>query len=168
MISQIFILIKGSSLLYCSFLYHVYVYVDMSVCVCLLYKIDLSLDDFYAGGQHWVVSGCWDAKLWETLQFRNFPYPLLLLWWYYQVWKNVADLQETCVTQSCQSYFLIHIRDSPCTGTCSLDKTNQLNYKPTSILDYAVFSIPFKENEWCDHVRENQLITDSKSTNLDN
>ena len=68
--------------------------------------------------------------------------------------QNIADLQGICVTHSCQPYFLIHIRHSSCDGMCSLDKTSQLNYEPsTSILDHAVLSIPFKELEWSDQVR---------------
>ena len=69
--------------------------------------------------------------------------------------ENIADLQETCMTHSCQPYFLIHIRDSSCDGTCSLDKIYQLNYQTTSILDHAVLSMSFKETEWSDHVKKN-------------
>ena len=68
--------------------------------------------------------------------------------------ENIADLQGKCTTGSCQPYYLIHIRDSSCDGTCSLDKTYQLSNESTSsILDHAVLSIPFKEMEWSDHVR---------------
>ena len=68
--------------------------------------------------------------------------------------KNIADLQETCMTHSCQPYFLIYIRDSSCAGMCSLDKNYQLSYESsTSILNHAVLSIPFKEMKWSDHVR---------------
>ena len=67
--------------------------------------------------------------------------------------QNTADLQGICMTHSCQPYFLIHIRDNSCDGMCSLDKTYQLNYEPsTSILDHAVLSILFNEIEWSDQV----------------
>ena len=32
---------------------------------------------------------------------------------------NIADLQGMCLTQSCEPYFLLHIKDSSCTGMCS-------------------------------------------------
>ena len=68
--------------------------------------------------------------------------------------ENITGLQGMCLTHSCEPYFVIHIRDSSCTGTCSLDKSYQLNYEPsTSILDHAVLTIPFMETEWSDHVR---------------
>ena len=68
--------------------------------------------------------------------------------------QNIADLQGICVTHSCQPYFLIYIKGSSCDGTCSLDRTYQLHYEPsTSILDHAVLSIPFMNMEWSDHVR---------------
>ena len=68
--------------------------------------------------------------------------------------ENITDLQDICMTHFCQPYFLIHIRDASCNGTCSLDKTYQLNYQPsTSIMDHAALSILFKQMDWSDYVR---------------
>ena len=68
--------------------------------------------------------------------------------------KNITDLQGMCTADVCQPYILIHIRDSSCTGTCSLDKTYHLsNESSGSILNHAVLSIPIKEMEGSDHVR---------------
>ena len=67
--------------------------------------------------------------------------------------QSIRDLQGNCTTFFCQPYFVKHIRDASGDSMCSLDRTYQLDYQPsTSILDHAVLSIPFKEMELIDHV----------------
>ena len=62
---------------------------------------------------------------------------------------SIAEVQEICMSKSCQPYFIIHIRDCSCNGTCSLDTTYQLNNESNSSLlnGVEVLNIPFKEME---------------------
>ena len=134
-----------------------YVYIDKlaCVCVCALVVEDRSL--------LWMIFLQMVSTEWFLgVQIQNFEnlYNVIIAQGYYCCCdffvcsENITDLQEICMNHLCQPYFLIHIRDSSCNGTCSLNKTYQLNYEPsTSILDHAVLSIPFKEMEWSDHVR---------------
>ena len=58
------------------------------------------------------------------------------------------------VTQVCETYFLVHIRNCSSIITCSLSKTYQLNYTSSaSIFDHGIVSIPFMEMKLGDKVR---------------
>ena len=71
----------------------------------------------------------------------------------YNCKQSLTELQGMCMTDLCQPYFVIQIRDSSCNGACSLDKTYHLNDESnSSFLDEPLLSIPFKEMEFSDNV----------------
>ena len=72
--------------------------------------------------------------------------------------STLNDLLGMCkdptTTQICETYFLVHIKSCLFFPTCSLSKTYQLNYRPSSsISDHGILSIPFMEMELGDEVR---------------
>ena len=68
------------------------------------------------------------------------------------------DLLGMCsdpsTTKSCETYFLVHVKNCISASTCSFSKTYQLNYKfSASMFDHGIFSIPFMEMELGERVR---------------
>ena len=66
----------------------------------------------------------------------------------------LAMCKDPNTVQLCETYFLVHIKNCLSLSTCSLSKTYQLNYGPSSsISDHGIVSIPFMEMELGDEVR---------------
>ena len=60
------------------------------------------------------------------------------------------------VTQVCETYFLIHIKNCLIESSCSPGKTYQLNYtSSSSISDHSILSVPFMDMELRDKVTRN-------------